>query len=123
MKNVLYVPLDDRPVNLDDVIVQGRSAGIHVITPDRTDLRNRLDTQKTASGTTLLSTSSPVYGDTAKIRQYILDHAASADGFILSADMLAYGGLIGSRRLRTDAGALTRPMTLQLQTCWTSSVK
>ncbi|MEK4003246.1 DUF4127 family protein [Paenibacillus sp. FSL H3-0333] len=104
MKKVLYVPLDDRPVNLDDVIVQGRSAGIDVITPDVTDLKNRLDSQKTASGTTLLTTSSPAYGDTAKIRQWILDHAASVDGFILSADMLAYGGLIGSRRLRTDAG-------------------
>ncbi|MEK5035201.1 DUF4127 family protein [Paenibacillus sp. FSL R7-0302] len=104
MKKVLYVPLDDRPVNLDDVIVQGRSAGIHVITPDVTDLKNRLDSEKTVSGTTLLTTSSPAYGDTAKIRQWILDHAASVDGFILSADMLAYGGLIGSRRLRADAG-------------------
>lgn len=27
MKNVLYVPLDDRPVNLDDVIVQGDRRG------------------------------------------------------------------------------------------------
>ncbi|MEK3899721.1 DUF4127 family protein [Paenibacillus sp. FSL R7-0179] len=104
MKNVLYVPLDDRPVNLDDVIVLGKSAGIHVITPDVTDLKNRLDSQKTASGTTLLATGSPAYGDTARIRQFILEHAASVDGFILSADMLAYGGLIGSRRLRTDAG-------------------
>ncbi|WP_238650630.1 DUF4127 family protein [Paenibacillus piscarius] len=104
MKNVLYVPLDDRPVNLDDVIVQGRAAGIHVITPEAACIKNRLDSQKTSSGTVLLTTSSPVYGDTAAIRQFVLDHAASADGFILSADMLAYGGLIGSRRLREDAG-------------------
>lgn len=104
MKNVLYVPLDDRPVNLDDVIAQGKSAGIHVITPHVTDLRNRLDSHKTSLGTTLLTTSSPSYGDTAKIRQFILHHAASADGFIISTDMLAYGGLIGSRRLRADAG-------------------
>lgn len=104
MKNVLYVPLDDRPVNLDDVIVQGRSAGINVITPSVGDLRNRLDSQKTASGTTLLATSSPAYGNTANIRQFILDNAASVDGFIISTDMLAYGGLIGSRRLRTSAG-------------------
>lgn len=26
MKTVLYVPLDDRPANLDDVIVQGKAA-------------------------------------------------------------------------------------------------
>ena len=104
MKKVLYVPLDDRPVNLDDVIVQGRSAGIHVITPKVSDLRNRLDSQMTASGTTLLTTSSPSYGNTANIRRFILNHAASVDGFIISTDMLAYGGLIGSRRLRTSAG-------------------
>lgn len=104
MNNVLYVPLDDRPVNLEDVIAQGRAAGIHVITPSVSDLRNRLDTLKTTSETTLLTTSSPVYGNTANIRQFILDHAASADGFIISADMLAYGGLIGSRRLRPSAG-------------------
>lgn len=104
MKKVLYVPLDDRPVNLDDVITQGKSAGIHVITPHVNDLRNRLDSHKTSSGTTLLTTSSPAYGDTARIRKFILHHAASADGFIISTDMLAYGGLIGSRRLRADAG-------------------
>ncbi|KOR76644.1 DUF4127 family protein [Paenibacillus solani] len=104
MKKVLYVPLDDRPVNLDDVITLGKSAGIHVITPPRSDIRNRLDSQKSTSGTTLLGTSSPSYGNTANIRQFILNHAASADGFIISTDMLAYGGLIGSRRLRTSGG-------------------
>lgn len=102
MKNVLYVPLDDRPVNLDDVIVLGRSAGINVITPNLSDITNRLDSQKTASGSTLVSTSSPTYGNPANIRQFILNNAASVDGFIISSDMLAYGGLIASRRLRTS---------------------
>lgn len=105
MKKVVYVPLDDRPVNLDDVILQGRAAGIHVITPNSADIVNRPDTQKTANGTTLESTSSPVYGNSGAIRQFILDHAAAADGFILSTDMLAYGGLIGGRRLRTSDSA------------------
>lgn len=106
MKNVLYVPLDDRPVNLDDVITLGKSAGINVITPPLSDIRNRLDSQKSTSGTTLLGTSSPSYGNTANIRQFILNHAASVDGFIISTDMLAYGGLIGSRRLRTSGGGI-----------------
>ena len=104
MKKVLYVPLDDRPVNLDYVIVLGRSAGIEVITPRAKDIKNRLDSQKTNSGTTLLNTSSPTFGTTSKIRQFILDNASSVDGFIISTDMLAYGGLIGSRRLRTSGG-------------------
>lgn len=104
MKKVLYVPLDDRPVNLDDVVKQGQSAGLHLITPHEADIRNRLDSVADASGDQLLSTSSPVFGNTAKIRQFILDHAAEVDGFIISTDMLAYGGLIGSRRLRADGG-------------------
>lgn len=105
MKKVLYLPLDDRPVNLDDVIVQGRSAGIEVITPCIDDLKNRMDSLKTDSENTLLSTSSPTFGNTSNIRKFILDHAADVDGFIISVDMLAYGGLIGSRRLRTSGGS------------------
>lgn len=104
MKKVLYVPLDDRPVNLNDVIVQGRSAGIEVITPKVNDIKNRLDSHKIDSGSTLLSTSSSTFGNTSNIRKFILNNAASVDGFIISTDMLAYGGLIGSRRLRTNGG-------------------
>ena len=46
MKTVLYVPLDDRPANLDDVIVQGKAAGIHIVTPNLGDIQNRLDSEK-----------------------------------------------------------------------------
>ncbi|MEK8130555.1 DUF4127 family protein [Paenibacillus filicis] len=104
MKNVLYVPLDDRPVNLDDVIMQAKSAGLNLITPSSADIRNRIDSVANASGTQLIGTSSPTFGNTANIRQFILNQAASVDGFIISIDMLAYGGLIGSRRLRTSGG-------------------
>ncbi|MET3543528.1 hypothetical protein ABID47_000122 [Paenibacillus favisporus] len=104
MKKVLYVPLDDRPANLDDVIVQGRSAGIQLIVPDREDIANRLDSKAVAEDGQLVSTSSPTYGKTRNIRRFIREHAAQADGFIISTDMLAYGGLIGSRRLRSSAG-------------------
>ncbi|OZB90618.1 DUF4127 family protein [Paenibacillus sp. XY044] len=104
MKKVLYVPLDDRPANLDDVIVQGRSAGIQLIVPSREDIKNRLDAKAVAEDGQLVSTSSPTYGKTRNIRRFIKEHAAQADGFIISTDMLAYGGLIGSRRLRSSAG-------------------
>lgn len=104
MKKVLYVPLDDRPANLDDVIVQGRSAGIQLIVPDREDIANRLDSKAVAEDGQLVSTSSPTYGKTRNIFRFIREHAAQADGFIISTDMLAYGGLIGSRRLRSSAG-------------------
>lgn len=105
MKNVLYVPLDDRPVNLDDVIEQGKSAGLRLIMPHAADIRNRIDSRGTISGNEIVGTSSPAFGNTENIRRFILDHAASADGFIISVDMLVYGGLIGSRRLRTSGGA------------------
>ena len=105
MKNVLYVPLDDRPVNLDDVIVQGRAAGINVITPVRSDIQNRLDTQAVATSQgTLQSTGSPIFGNPTNIRQFILNNAATVDGFIISTDMLAYGGLLASRELRSNGG-------------------
>lgn len=104
MKTVLYVPLDDRPANLDDVIVQGKAAGIHIVTPNLGDIQNRLDSEKTTEGTTLLGTSAPTYGIPTNIYTFILQHAAQVDGFIISSDMLAYGGLIGSRQLREDGG-------------------
>lgn len=104
MKTVLYVPLDDRPANLDDVIVQGKAAGLHIVTPNLKDIKNRLDTKKTTDGTTLLGTSTPVYGNSSNIYNFIVKHAAKADGFIISTDMLAYGGLIGSRQLRENGG-------------------
>ena len=104
MKTVLYVPLDDRPANLDDVIVQGKAAGLHIVTPNLKDIKNRLDTEKTTDGTTLLGTSTPIYGNPSKIYDFIVKHAAEVDGFIISTDMLAYGGLIGSRQLREDGG-------------------
>ncbi|MCA1295234.1 DUF4127 family protein [Paenibacillus sp. alder61] len=106
MKKILYVPLDDRPVNLDDVIRQGQSAGLQLITPRRSDIRNRLDSVADACDDQLLGTSSPRFGRTANIREFILEHAASVDGFIISIDMLVYGGLIGSRRLRTSGGGM-----------------
>ncbi|MBY0219478.1 DUF4127 family protein [Paenibacillus illinoisensis] len=104
MKTVLYVPLDDRPANLDDVIVQGKAAGIHIVTPNLGDIQNRLDSEKTTEGTILLGTSAPTYGIPTNIYTFILQHAAQVDGFIISSDMLAYGGLIGSRQLREDGG-------------------
>lgn len=105
MRNVLYVPLDDRPVNLADVIKQGQACGLNIITPNAADVSNRIDSAAQASGRQLNATSSPTFGNPANIRQFILNNAAVAEGLIISTDMLAYGGLIGSRRLRASAGA------------------
>ncbi|NGZ75165.1 DUF4127 family protein [Saccharibacillus alkalitolerans] len=104
MKKVAYIPLDDRPANLDDVIVQGKAAGLEVLTPDRAVIRNRMDDTAEVEGTEVVGTSGAVYGSTEGVRQFLQSRAAEADGFIISIDMLVYGGLIGSRRLREDGG-------------------
>ncbi|WP_270165841.1 DUF4127 family protein [Paenibacillus sp. SYP-B4298] len=103
-KRVVYVPLDDRPANLDDVILQGRAAGIEVIVPQPEVTANRLDSELTAEGSEVISTSAPTFGQIEPLQAFLAEHAACADGFILSIDMLAYGGLIGSRRLRDNGG-------------------
>ncbi|CAM4172975.1 DUF4127 family protein [Saccharibacillus endophyticus] len=105
MKKVVYIPLDDRPANLDDVIVQGHAAGLEVVTPNTSIIRNRMDDTGEIAGTEVVGTSGAVYGDPAAAGQFLQSKAAEADGFIISIDMLAYGGLIGSRRLRADGGA------------------
>lgn len=104
MKKVVYVPLDDRPANLDDVILQGKAAGIEVLTPEASVIRNRMDDTGEIEGTEVVGTSGAVYGDPAGVQQFLRQHAGEADGFIISTDMLIYGGLIGSRRLREDGG-------------------
>lgn len=105
MKKIVYIPLDDRPANLDDVIVQGHAAGLEVVTPNASIIRNRMDDTGEIEGTEVVGTSGAVYGDPAAAGQFLQSKAAEADGFIISIDMLAYGGLIGSRRLRADGGA------------------
>lgn len=104
MKNVLYVPLDDRPVNLDDVIMLGQSSGLNVIAPEPNDIANRPDSLAAYTGMTLNFTCCPKFGNPANIRRFILGHASLVDGFLISADMLVYGGLIASRRLQANAG-------------------
>ena len=102
MKKVLYVPLDDRPANLADVITLGRAAGLDVIVPPAEDTANLLDTHIETEGDLVVGTSDPVYGKPERIRKFILSQAGRVDGFVLSIDMLVYGGLIGSRQLREE---------------------
>ncbi|MDO3408213.1 DUF4127 family protein [Saccharibacillus sp. CPCC 101409] len=104
MKKIVYIPLDDRPANLDDVVLQGKGAGLEVLAPPAGAIRNRLDDRAEVEGTEVVGTSGASYGDPSAVRRFLLDHAAQADGFIVSVDMLAYGGLIGSRRLQSDPG-------------------
>lgn len=54
--------MDDRPVNLDDVIKLGQASSLNLITPDAADIRNRIDSVAEASGSELTGTSAPTFG-------------------------------------------------------------
>jgi hypothetical protein len=77
-----FVPLDDRPVNLQLPVMLGRIAGIPIETPSRNLLGKFL-----------------VPGRPDAIAAWIDAEAGKggADAIVVSADMLAYGGLIASR--------------------------
>jgi hypothetical protein len=74
------VPHDDRPVSLDQVVRLVRVAGAEVVLPPREALGHRLDP-----------------GDATALRRWLLDHRHEADAWVLSLDMLVFGGLVASR--------------------------
>lgn len=78
---VVVVPLDDRPVTLQLPRMLGEVAGIEVRTPPRRLLGNYL-----------------VPGDPDGLSRWLSSGATrDADAFVLSTDMLVYGGLVASR--------------------------
>jgi hypothetical protein len=90
IKTIAYVPLDDRPVNVYNVVQQAKSAGINVIMPNRSDYETDLGNGATGHK----------YGNPSAIVNWLDSTAVnSADAFIISADMIASGGLVGSRAL------------------------
>lgn len=74
------VPLDDRPANLYFPQQVGKAAGVEVITPPNDMIGFYTEP-----------------GNGKEISKWLLDNAEEADGFVISASMLAYGGLIASR--------------------------
>ena len=77
---MVMVPLDDRPANLYFPEQVSKTAGMKIITPPKSIIG---------------SYTQP--GDVKQVRKWLLDQAATADGFIISVSMTAYGGLIASR--------------------------
>ena len=79
--SLALVPLDDRPVTRQLPIMLGAIAGVGVLTPPRRLLGNYLTP-----------------GDPDAIARWLRSGATrDADAFVLSTDMLAYGGLVASR--------------------------
>ena len=85
---VLYIPLDDRPVNLDLVIQLANLRGLEIKTPKSEDLGFFLKE-----------------GNVEAIVNWL--NCEEGDVLIISLDMFLYGGLIASRTdKRSDADAM-----------------
>lgn len=79
------VPHDERPVSLDQVVRQVEVAGGEVLVPPREWLGHRSEA-----------------GDAAALRGWLRDHRHDADAWVLSLDMLVFGGLVASREPSLD---------------------
>jgi len=77
---IVFVPMDDRPVTWRLPVMLGQIAGRTVATPPQTLLGNNLEP-----------------GDPDGIIVWLNAQAPRAQAYVLSSDMLAYGGLVPSR--------------------------
>jgi hypothetical protein len=75
-----YVPMDDRPVNLEYVADTARAAGETIVTPPVLTIAGR---------------QRP--GNVPGLWEWVFEQAAVSDAMALSADSLVYGGLVASR--------------------------
>ncbi len=77
---IVFVPLDDRPVTLQLPRMLGRIAGVPVAAPPRALLGRYLR-----------------FGAPDAVIAWLNSAAPQTDDYVLSSDMLAYGGLVASR--------------------------
>lgn len=90
-ETIAYVPLDDRPDNVERVVYLAESLGYTLELPELDLYRTRLDHQPRNENDTQ-------YGNLAALYEWVLDQeAAGCDRYILSLDQLLSGGLVNSR--------------------------
>ena len=87
-----YVPLDNRPANVDRIIYAAESAGFKVMMPDQDIYATRLDGQP-------LNSNGTPYGDRKKLMEWITEMDKQTDYFVISLDQLLSGGLVNSRSI------------------------
>jgi hypothetical protein len=78
---VVIVPLDDRSVNYECLLMLGEAAGLDVLLPPKAWL-----------GTPWRA------GKTEELCAWVEEHASRADALVAALDTLGYGGLVNSRR-------------------------
>lgn len=101
-EEIAYVPLDDRPDNLERVVYLAESLGYRLSMPPLNDFRTRLASQpKNDNGTQ--------FGDREALFAWVLERESEGcDRYVLSMDQLLSGGLVNSRSMH-DLTALSAP--------------
>lgn len=95
-KTIAYVPLDDRPDNVERVEYLAQSLGYALAMPEKVLYRTALDGQPK-------NFDSLQRGEPWSLFTWVLDQeAAGCDRYILSLDQLHSGGLVSSRCLTGD---------------------
>ncbi|MBR3497863.1 MAG: DUF4127 family protein [Selenomonadaceae bacterium] len=79
-KKIIYVPIDNRPVNLFQVVQVAENLDYEILTPPEEILGSK-----------------KFGGDPEKIWQWLEENSAQADYAVLSTDALIYGSLVASR--------------------------
>ena len=93
---IAYVPLDDRPDNVERVVYLAQSLGYRLAMPELADYRTALDGQPK-------NYDSLQCGNPWSLYTWVLDQEAEGcDRYILSLDQLHSGGLVSSRCVTED---------------------
>ena len=93
---IAYVPLDDRPDNVERVVYLAESLGYRLEMPELADYRTALDGQPQ-------NYDSLQCGNPWSLYTWVLEQeAAGCDRYILSMDQLHSGGLVSSRCVTED---------------------
>ena len=107
---VAYVPLDDRPDNLERVVYLANSLNYQLEMPEEDWYRTKLDGQP-------LNENGTQYGDRAKLYEWVLEQEENGcDRYILFVDQLLSGGLVNSRHISGE-----NPVTLSDGTVMTET--
>ena len=94
---IAYVPLDDRPDNVERVVYLAESLGYRLALPELPDYHTALDGQPK-------NYDSLQCGNPWSLYTWVLDQeAAGCDRYILSLDQIHSGGLVSSRCMTGDA--------------------
>lgn len=83
-KKILYIPIDNRPCNLKQVVEVGEKLGYEILTPPEEILGTGAADEK--------------LGQPEKIWTWLEKNSAGTNAAVISTDAMIYGSLVGSRK-------------------------